>query len=255
MGEPAEKVYYSYVTQAHEVTEVPFPVAVTFTWDSFWRAAYMKANAALQRQADLLIARGAITVEEAKQLVEVQRNSLVQEFRKPLTPFGRLYSEILKPTKDLPTLEKLLQRKGSLEAVLRSVGGTRQAVNRLTVVSRVAGPAAIVIEIAVSVVVVKLAPENERELVGSRQIGGAVGSIGGGLGGAWAGCAGLAALASPSLVVPVVGEVSTGTACFVGGVLGGLGVGAIGRWGGERIGEAVYWRLVAWDWLDKPSPR
>jgi hypothetical protein len=255
MGDPAEKVYYSYVTQAKEVAEVPFPVAATFTWDSYWRAAYLKANAALQRQANLLISRGAVTLEEARQLVEVQRNTLVQEFRRPLTPFGKVYSEILKPAKSLPTLEKLLQRKGSIEAVLRSVGGTRQAVNRLTVVPRIGGPAVIAIEIVVSVVVVKLAPQNEKELAGSRQIGGAIGSIGGTLGGAWAGCASLATLAAPSLVVPVVGEISTGTACFVGGVLGGFGAGAIGRWGGERVGEAVYRRLVACDWLDRPSPR
>lgn len=255
MGDPQEKVYYSYATQAKEVTQIAFPAGVTFTWDSFWRAAYIKANVALQRQANLLISRGAVTLEEARQLVEVQRNTLVQEFRKPLTPFGRLYSEILKPSKNLPTLEKLLQRKGTIEAVLRSVGGTRQAVNRLTMVTKLGGPATISIEVVLSVVVVKLAPANERELVGSRQIGGAIGSVGGMLGGAWAGCASLGALASPSLVVPVVGEVSTGTACFIGGVLGGLGVGAIGRWGGERVGEAVYWHLVGWDWLDKPSPR
>jgi hypothetical protein len=97
---------------------------------------------------NLLIARGAVTLEEAKQLVEVQRNALVQEFRKPLTPFGRLYSEILKPSSSLPTLEKLLQKKGSIEAVLRSVGGTRQAVNRLTMVTRLGGPATISIEVA-----------------------------------------------------------------------------------------------------------
>jgi hypothetical protein len=254
-GGSKRKVYYSYATQTKEVTEIAFPAGVTFTWDSFWRAAYMKANVALQRQANLLIARGAVTLEEAKQLVEVQRNALVQEFRKPLTPFGRLYSEILKPSRKLPTLKELLQKKGSIEAVLRSVGGTRQAVNRLTMVTRLGGPATISIEVALSVVVVTLAPENERELVGSRQIGGAIGSVGGMLGGAWAGCASLATLASPSLVVPVVGEISTGSACFIGGVLGGLGIGAIGRWGGERIGEAVYWRLVGWDWLDKPSPR
>lgn len=255
MGNPDEKVYYSYVTQAKEATQVAFPLAATSTWDSFWRAAYQRATVALQRQADLLIRRGAVTLEEARRFVEVQRNALVVEFRKPLTPFGRLYSQILKPVEDLPTLEKLLKQKGSIEAVLRSVGGTRQAVNRLTLVSRLGGPATVTIEIAVSAVVVKLAPENAKAVVGSRQIGGSIGSIGGALGGAWAGCAALSTLASPSLVVPVVGEISTGGACFIGGVLGTLGVGSIGRWAGERVGEAVYWNLVGWDWLDKPSSR
>jgi hypothetical protein len=40
-----------------------------------------------------------VTADEARELIEVQRNRLVIEMRKPLTPFGRFYSEVLKPEK------------------------------------------------------------------------------------------------------------------------------------------------------------
>ena len=48
-----------------------------------------------------------------------------------MTPFGKLYSEVLKPANALPTLESLVERKGSVEAVLVSVGKTRAVTNRL----------------------------------------------------------------------------------------------------------------------------
>lgn len=61
-----------------------------------------------------------------------------------------------------------------------------------------------------------------------------------GWGGMWAGCAGLAALVSPSLVVPIVGEVTTGGACVVGGIAGGAGPGWLGYLLGSWAGEATY---------------
>ena len=98
------------------------PAGAQLGWDSYVRLFYDQANKAIQQQANALLARGNITVEEARSLVESQRNGLVIEFRKPLTPWGRLYSEILKPSSDLPTLQKLVAQKGTLEAVMQSVG-------------------------------------------------------------------------------------------------------------------------------------
>lgn len=57
---------------------------------------------------------------------------------------------------------------------------------------------------------------------------------------AGAGCASLAMLASPSLTIPLVGEVTTGGACLVGGILGGIGVGWFGRKAGALVGEGLY---------------
>jgi hypothetical protein len=42
---------------------------------------------------------------------------------------------------------------------------------------------------------------------------------------------------------------SQGTACLAGGIVGGLGIGALGRWAGESIGESAYWRFVAVEWM------
>ncbi|HZF78754.1 MAG TPA: hypothetical protein VEZ89_03090, partial [Rubrivivax sp.] len=81
---------------------------------------------------------------------------------------------------------------------------------------------------------------HDRGRVAAREIGGMAGSVGGGLAGMWAGCASAAALASPSLLIPVVGEVTTGGACFLGGMVAGLGLGWLGRKAGEQVGEGVY---------------
>jgi hypothetical protein len=110
-----------------------------------------------------LLARGSITAEEARALVESQRNGLVVEFRKPLTPWGRLYSEILKPSSGLPTLETLIAQKGSIEAVMQSVGKTRVVVSRIAVVSRVAGPALVVLSITLSAIAIEEAPAGQKK--------------------------------------------------------------------------------------------
>ena len=88
-----DKARYSYVVQTKDAVQVPFPLAVGSTWDACWRATYQNANAAIQRQNNILVTRGNITMQEAHELVEVQRNGLVRELRKPLAPFGRLSSE------------------------------------------------------------------------------------------------------------------------------------------------------------------
>jgi len=74
-----------------------------------------------------------------------------------------------------------------------------------------------------------------------------VDSTGFGTGGMWAGCATASLLASPSLVIPLVGEVTTGGACMVGGILGGLGFGWFGRKFGEAAGEEMYHLVVQMD--------
>jgi hypothetical protein len=109
---------YSFVVKT--AVQVTMPVGAQMGWDSYVRLLYDQANKAVQQQANALLARGNITVEEARTLVESQRNGLVLEFRKPLTPWGKLYSEILKPSNNLPTLERLVVQKGSIEAVMQS---------------------------------------------------------------------------------------------------------------------------------------
>lgn len=221
------------------VVDVPFAIAPGMTWDAFWRRIYDHTNEALQKQANLMLQNGSITVAEARKLVE-GRNELLLRIRRRLSPFGELYSEILKPANSLKSFEQFMAQKGSIEAVLKSVGKTRAVVDRIGVASRVAGPASIVLEISVTAIVIQQAAPADRGRVAAREIGGAAGSVGGGLAGMWAGCAAGASLASPSLVVPLWGEVSTGGACLVGGILGGMGVGWLGRRAGEAAGEGLY---------------
>lgn len=213
---------------------VTFGITAPLTWDAYWRGAYDKANEALQKQAAFLLKRGNITIEEANALVE-GRNRLVLEMRKPLSPFGKAYSEIVKPRASLKTLEQFLEEKGSVEAVLRSVGKARQTVSRFNMVARVAGPALIALDITVTTVVIAKAPPDQRGRVASREIGSLAGSMAGSAGGGWAGCISAVAIFSPSLTLPIVGEVTEGTVCVGGWLLGGAG----GAWVGKSIGETA----------------
>jgi hypothetical protein len=184
---------------------------------------------------------------EYEELVKA-RNTLVQEFRKPLGPFGRQYSEILKPISKLPQPGELLSKKGSIEAVLESVGKSRASVNRLSMVFRVAGPALLVLDITITTIVVMKAPPEQRGRIAAREYTGLGVGVASGAGGAWAGCVSLVALGSPTLVLPVVGEVTEGTLCVVGGILGGLGVGWVGREAGKTAGETAYDFVTTFRW-------
>jgi hypothetical protein len=86
------------------------------------------------------------------------------------------------------------------------VGKSRAVVNRFAAVSRVAGPATIVLQITVSAMVISSAAPEDRGRVAAKEAGGVGVGMVSGWGGAWAGCAALSALASPSLVLPIVGE-------------------------------------------------
>jgi hypothetical protein len=228
--------------------EVPFSIAPQMTWDGFQRLAYDRLNAGLQEQALQLVKRGNITYLEMENLVNA-RNAAVLKIRGRLTSFGEMYSEILKPRTSLKTAEQLLAEKGSVEAVLSSVGKTRQVVDRVGIVSRWAGPAAIVLQISIVTSVIAEAPPQDRGRVAAQQIGGAALGIGGGYGGMWLGCVGGASLASWSLVVPVVGEEATGGACLVGGILGGLGIGFGGQKVGEKLGEGAFDFVTQLEWV------
>lgn len=229
---------YSPAVQA--TANASYAVGATQSWDAFMRLSYDQANQVIQAQARSLLARGNINAAEARALVEGQRNALVVQMRNRLSPWGRLYSELLKPSSSLPTLEQLVQRKGSIEAVLESVGRSRASVNRFAATMRVAGPAAIIIQITLSGVIIAQAAPEDRGRVAAGQAGAIAGGALGGAGGAWAGCAGASLLVSPSLVVPIVGPITTGGACLIGGIAGAAGAGWIGALLGERAGTAAY---------------
>jgi hypothetical protein len=230
-------------------TDAAFSISPNLTWDAYWRLIYERTTDAIQRQAKMLVARGNVTAQEARSLVESQRNALVLEMRNRVSPFGRLYSELLKPSSGLPTLEQLVERKGSIEAVLQSVGKSRAVVNRFAAISRVGGPTMIVIQITLTAVVIVEAPPDQRRLVTSREIGGVVGAASFGSAGMWAGCFAFSAAVSPSLVLPVVGEVTTGGACLVGGLVGGLGLGWAGHQLGRQAGENIYNFATQMRWI------
>ena len=142
----------------------------------------------------------------------------------------------------------LLARKGTVEAVLESVGKSRTSVNRLSMVFRFAGPALLVLDITITSIVVMKAPPEQRGRVAAREYTGLGAGVGGGAGGAWAGCIALAALGSPTLLVPIVGEVTEGTLCVVGGILGGIGGSWAGREAGKAAGEVAYDFVTTFRW-------
>ncbi len=241
-----QKFLYSPVVQV--VSEGSYAVGATQTWDAFMRRSYDQANQLISRQANALLLRGNVTAAEARALVEGQRNALVTQMRQRLSPWGRMYSELLKPSSNLPTLDQLVARKGSIEAVLTSVGKSRSSVNRFAATVRVAGPAAIIIQISLSAVIISQAAPEDRARVASGQAGTVLGAAAGGAGGAWAGCVAGAALLSPSLILPVIGELGTGGGCLIGGIVGAFGLGAAGAAAGEIAGTKAYDFVTSIEW-------
>jgi hypothetical protein len=88
--------------------DIVVSVGPSATIDGFLRQIYDRMNNVLQAQANQLLQRGNITAHEASQLIDA-RNQLLMRIRSRLSPFGQLYSEILKPRAGLPDLDKLLR--------------------------------------------------------------------------------------------------------------------------------------------------
>ncbi|MCC7150391.1 MAG: hypothetical protein IT501_00185 [Rubrivivax sp.] len=239
---------YVYSSAVEVSVNGTYAVGATQTWDAFMRQSYDQANQAISRQAQVLLQRGNVSAGEARALVEGQRNALVLQMRQRLSPWGRMYSELLKPSGNLPTLERLVAQKGSIEAVLTSVGKSRRAVNRFAATVRVAGPAAIVIQITLSGVIIAQAAPQDRSRVAAGQAGSIALGAAGGAAGAWAGCATGAMLLSPTLVLPIIGELGTGGGCLIGGIIGAFGVGAAGAMAGEHAGTAAYDFVTQLEW-------
>jgi hypothetical protein len=95
MPDQDEFLYSPVVSQTATAT---FGVGSNLTWDSFWRKVYDDANKVIQRQANELLKRGNLVEAEVRALVEGQRNALVRQIRQYNSRFGRIYSEILKPS-------------------------------------------------------------------------------------------------------------------------------------------------------------
>lgn len=175
--------------------------------------------------------------------------------RRPLTPFGKLYSEAIKPAASLPTAEGMLRRKGNIEAVLVSVGKTRAVTNRIAFIGRIAGTAGFVLEVIMVAVVIERAPPAERGRVAAEEIGGATGGLAGGTGGylagGLAGAAWAGTWAAPTLVIPVVGEITEGGAILIGGIAGALFGGWVGHAAGKAVGHEA-WKLLPARWTHRP---
>lgn len=244
---PRDEEYF-YSPAVTTMVSAAFGLGTNLTWDAYARDLYIRSDGALQRQANLLLERGGVTEAEARAL-SAQRDLVRSSIRNRLSPWGRLWSELISPAQ--PSFEERVLQKGSIEAVVRSVGKSRAVVNRLAGAMRVVGHATIVLQVTYSVILIVEASPEERARVAARQGGAITGGVVGGWTGAWAGCASAAVFASPALVVPVVGEVTTGVACFAGGVVGGLGGGALGAWGGGDAGEAIYDYVTSMEWIQR----
>jgi hypothetical protein len=221
------------------VQNATFGLATNLTWDAYQRDLYKTINEGFTKQANELLKRGNVTRAELTEFVEM-RNKLVLEARKPLSPFGKLYSEILKPSSNLPNAAQLLEKKGSIEAVLTSVGKTRVSVNKMAATFKIAGRGLIILNVTLSITQIAMAEPEDRTRVAVREGAGAVGSAVGGWAGAWVGCTTLASFASPSLIIPIWGEVTEAGACAVGGIVGMLAGGALVGSASSQAGETAY---------------
>ena len=159
-----------------------FGLGTNLTWDAYLRARYNQQNATFTRLANELLHRGPVTEAEMRVLLD-QPNQLICETRKPLSPFGKVYSEVLKPTHNLPTYKRLLRAKGSNQAILQSIDKTRAYVNRLSLSMKYVGRGLVVVNLALSVVVVAQAKPEDRNRVAAGQGGALVGGTAGGWGG------------------------------------------------------------------------
>lgn len=206
-----------------EVVEITLPLAGAMSWDAFHRAIYDQAAKKIQEQAFELSRKGALSPIEFEQFV-AQRNALKVATRSQLSPFGELFSEILHPQSEFKTAQELLNKKGSIDAVIKGLGKTRGWVNRIGIVGRFAGPAVLVVQITFAAQVVADAPDDQKLRTGVSEAA----EIGGGMAGGWYGAgSGCAAGAAATFWFFGGGAI---VGCGVGGVLGGIGLGmAVGK--------------------------
>jgi hypothetical protein len=99
---------YLYSPACKAVADVTVSVGASLTLDGFQRLIYERINHNVQQQANRLLLRGNITAQEAAALVGA-RNELLLNIRKQLSPFGQLYSELLKPRSTLKDFDQFLR--------------------------------------------------------------------------------------------------------------------------------------------------
>lgn len=203
---------------AKGVVEVTVPLSGGMSWDAFQRMIYDRSAKQILEQALELSRKGALSPSEFEQFV-AQRNALKEATRSKLSPFGKMFSEILQPSSDFKTAQQLLDKKGSVDAVIKGLGKTRGWVNRIGVVGRFAGPAVLVVQISFAAKVVADAPEDKKWRTGI----GEAAEIGGGLVGGWYGAGAGCASGAAATVWLFGGGAIVG--CGIGGILGGIGLG------------------------------
>lgn len=245
------QVRYSPAVQAKAAMDIPIGGVADYTWNSFQRSTYEAASKAISQQALKLSRLGTLTAREAAELATAQRNALVIASRNRLTPFGRFYSEVLKRSGNLPTVEELVARKGTYEAVMIGASRSRTSINRVAFIARRGGPGLIVIDMVLTIVIIEEAPVDQRGRIAAEQVGGIsgslVGSRYGGLAGAWAGATSFMLLGSPTLAIPVVGEVTEAGAAVGGGILVFFFGGTLGWVVGRGIGSET-WVIAPLKW-------
>ena len=203
---------------AKSIVEISVPLSGSLTWDAFHRTVYDAAAKNIHEQAMQLARQGALTPAELAQFVE-QRNALKTATRSQLSPFGKRFSELLLPAKDFKSAQQLLDKKGSLDAVIKGLGKTRGWVNRIGIVGRFAGPAILVVQITFAAETVSEAPDDQKWRTGV----GEAAEIGGGLAGGWYGF-GMGCGAGAAATVWLFGA-GAAVGCGVGGLLGAAGLG------------------------------
>jgi hypothetical protein len=181
MASASPTIEFFYSPAVTVSVNASFGIGSNLSWDAYARHLYQQADLALQRQANALLASGRL-IESDVRALSVKRDLVRSNVRNRLSPFGRLYSEILAPASRNPSFEERLLEKGSLDAMLKSVGKSRAVVNKLVTRMRWAGRATIVLQVVFSAVLIAEAQPEERARVASRQGGAIGGAVVGGCG-------------------------------------------------------------------------
>ncbi|PIE74438.1 MAG: hypothetical protein CSA18_05085, partial [Deltaproteobacteria bacterium] len=189
-------------------------ISIGATYDNIIRNLYDSSEIKLKSGINKLVSTGVLSVEEGAKLYVEERNKLVALFRGRTSPVGKYVANVLKPLDNLPSHEKLLEIKGSNEAILERAKANRTVNKGVSTFSQ-AGKICMTISISISLYNVISASEGEKVKVATQEVGGFIGSIGG----AWAlgesfGAGGTA------IGGPVVGMASGFIGVVIGGYLG-----------------------------------